>query len=248
MKDYNEKIKHLEKILFNQQYQRDRDIKFYDRIFDLKEGDVIVDGGTWNGMSILHFLPAITETGHVYSYEASPYLHKTARIKFRKFDNVTIKHKALWSSIGEIELFVDSRCVNSNSVMRDFIDIQSDRSITVETTTLDEDLKYIERLDAIKFNIEGAEIEALKGAKNILKKHSPQLIVDAHKINGAFCSEGIKDVLQDYGYNTYFDDYKMAYYATKDEIDERKTRDLYNERYRYEEKITGRKYEGYVWK
>ncbi len=61
----------------------------------------------------------------------------------------------------------------------------------------------LERLDLIKMDIEGAEIEALRGAVKVLERHRPELLVMAyHEREGSRTFERCADFLEARGYQT----------------------------------------------
>ncbi len=82
--------------------------------------------------------------------------------------------KALWSSSGQIVALPRYDL----SMLRRKGDNQP--VINVSTTTLDDDLADIGRLDWIKIDTEGAEIEILKGARKLIEKFNPKILVEWH--------------------------------------------------------------------
>lgn len=72
--------------------------------------------------------------------------------------------------------------------------------------------QHMEKIDIIKMNIEGAEIDALNGMKDILKKFKPLLLIMAdHEINGRITYFEVMDILKDIGYeNITLTDKKMV--------------------------------------
>lgn len=60
------------------------------------------------------------------------------------------------------------------------------------------------RLDLIKMDIEGAELEALEGMKNVLARHRPSLLIQAYHIrDGARTLERCEKYLQLHGYQCW---------------------------------------------
>jgi len=55
---------------------------------------------------------------------------------------------------------------------------QYDTQIAV--TTLDNVASEMSRIDLIKIDVEGAELRVLKGARSVLEKHSPRIVIEVH--------------------------------------------------------------------
>lgn len=102
------------------------------------------------------------------------------------------------SSFGSLEL----RVRNTTEYIGQVIDysescLQTTRMITIDSLTLN-------RVDLIKFDIEGMEIEALAGAKDTISKTMPQLIIEKVKCKEVelvnFCNQMNYKVFQ-FGFN-----------------------------------------------
>lgn len=57
--------------------------------------------------------------------------------------------------------------------------ISEEGTVSVKVNTLDEILKN-QKVDFIKMDIEGAEVEALKGAKKIIREQKPKLAISVY--------------------------------------------------------------------
>jgi hypothetical protein len=59
----------------------------------------------------------------------------------------------------------------------------------------------MDRIDFIKMDVEGAEIEALKGSMNTLKEFDVNLaIASYHEVDGKKTSHEVEKLLSEYGY------------------------------------------------
>ena len=103
-------------------------------------------------------------------------------IERARLKNVIIIPKALWSSKQTMRLNLHNRHDSHNLVSAPPKANNLAESETVETDTLDNILAEINvsKVDFIKMNIEGAELEALKGARQTLKNNNIKLAIEAH--------------------------------------------------------------------
>jgi FkbM family methyltransferase len=146
-------------------------------------GDVVIDaGGCW-GETALYFAQQVGERGSVVSYEFIP---SNLRVLDRNLaenpdlaKRVFVVREPLWSMGGQTLYYVDwgpgSR-VSFEKMRADFPDTQCSTT-TIDATVEKENLP---RLDFIKMDIEGAELNALKGAERSLKRFHPKLAVSLY--------------------------------------------------------------------
>jgi FkbM family methyltransferase len=89
---------------------------------------------------------------------------------------------AAYSSNGEITLFRGPSCAE-HSINEDF----GRGSYKVRARVLDEVLKElgIARVDLVKIDVEGAELEVLRGLEETLSKESPRVIMEVMKRDAA---------------------------------------------------------------
>ena len=170
----------------------------------IKQGDVVVDAGAWVGNTTYAFLDTLKDTGKIISIECNKDSYYLFNQIFDRVKNVISVNKAVWSSPGYEKLYLDTGHSRTQafSLMEDIKDIDNRRYYDmVECDTLDNILKdlSIDKVDHIKLNIEGAEMEALKGMSNILKS-KPNLYIYCHVINGIPTSKEIIDTLSKLGY------------------------------------------------
>ena len=86
-----------------------------------------------------------------------------------------------------------------------------DDDVVIPTSTIDKMVAEgkIEKVDFISMDIEGAEIEAIKGAENTLKKFKPKLAISLYHRPSDFktIAEYIKGL--NLGYKFYFNHFTM---------------------------------------
>lgn len=141
----------------------------YFDVFSAGEKEVFVDGGGYNGETTLGF---INWAGGDYSKICvfEPFIEMFQFVKKRvieeKIERIDLYNNALWSK-KESLYFLES---GSGS------HVAKKGTVAVKGVSLDEVLKE-EIVTFIKLDIEGSELEALKGAKNIIKKNKPRLAI-----------------------------------------------------------------------
>ena len=142
-------------------------------------------------------------------------------IEVNDLNNVIIVSKGVWSERTTRKLFL--RGLGGHSFLR-----RSESYDDINLDTLDNILKdlIIEKINFIKMDIEGAEIEALKGANTTLEKKTNLAISGYHEINGNPTYKAIISLLKKKGFsvtpftctspNTYYkNEEEQIIYASK---------------------------------
>jgi FkbM family methyltransferase len=151
-------------------------IDYWTYLYTPQLGDVIFDIGAGCGTDALVFSEMVGTEGKVYAFEAHPTtfrrLQKTCR--WNQLKNVRPIPRALWSESGSIWISDLEDDISNN--------VQSTQngalSIKVEATDLDAFVEenHIDRIDALKMNIEGAEKMAIRGMTKTIKRISNVVI------------------------------------------------------------------------
>jgi len=159
--------------------------------FCLNRGSVFVDVGANIGYYTLVASNLVGLSGRVHAIEPIPSTVAIlkANVKLNGCSNVIIHETAAWSSKGKLVLRVPKSWYGLASFARDGV------SVTVGAATLDELLQNEDFVDCMKIDVEGAELEVLRGAKSILKKTKYlvlELSRDVNKILKELQKEGFK--------------------------------------------------------
>jgi len=173
-------------------------VKGYDLHYNLKKGDVVLDAGAFTGDYTIFAAKKVGNSGKVIALEPDAKNRKILikNIKHEKLSNVIILPVGLWGS----NQFIDANFNGLHS------SIQNQGKNNIEVVKLDDLIKRlkIQKLDFIKMDIEGAEIEAIKGSVNTLKKLHPELaIASYHLVNGKPTSIFLEKFLSDLSYSVH---------------------------------------------
>jgi len=165
----------INKIVFNLIYSKKKYEQYFDNYFStkIKQGYVVYDIGANVGFYTSIYSQLVGENGKVYAFEPSIVNYQKLQNTTNIFSNVTLFNfgigetkMKLFLSQGEDEIGANSRLSNDASTFGNWIDIR----------TLDSFINDIEMPNAIKIDVEGFEIDVLKGASSILKNPKLQLI------------------------------------------------------------------------
>lgn len=140
--------------------------------FMYSEDEVLIDAGGYDGDTIEDFA-AFTENRYkrIYSFEPDKNTGELLKAKLYKYgDKVRFYPYGLWSETTTLPFCNDNQ-LDSSHIVND--DTASSR---IQCVKLDDIIKN-EVVTFIKMDIEGAEIPALYGAKNIILKDMPKLAI-----------------------------------------------------------------------
>lgn len=145
-------------------------------IFKPNRDDVVVDVGSHVGKYSLVASKLVGNSGKVIAIEAEPENYKALlrNISINSFTNITPLNLAAFNKNSKINLYIDE-LDNQNSLKAN---IKRGRSVEVEARTIDSIANEynISKIDFLKIDVEGAEVEVLEGMEHILR-NSPDLKV-----------------------------------------------------------------------
>ena len=152
----------------------------------IKENDTVIDVGANVGEISLRAANIVgNKVGKIYSFE--PDLIKFNRflnnIKINAVKNITPINKGLGNVDGVFNLSVVDE--NNRGMNRIVESNESLNTSKIEVTILDNyiKLKNITRVDLIKIDTEGFEMNVIKGAKDLLKRFRPILFIELDEKN-----------------------------------------------------------------
>lgn len=151
----------------------------------VKTGDRVVDVGANVGLYTVTLSRLVGNSGKVYSYEPVPdtYNTLTSVVKKLSLRNVETRGCALSDSVGqgsmEVPLYEEggenlyqARLVSVNATRH--------RTCSVEMCTLDSLIGTTDtdRIDFMKIDVEGHELQVLQGGRRMLEQFRPSLLIE----------------------------------------------------------------------
>jgi FkbM family methyltransferase len=147
-------------------FEEDKCIQYFgSSIVDFNSDDVVVDCGAYNGDTLEQFLQLNKDFKAYYLFEPDKDLLEQAK-------TITNDNRIYFVNKG---LFSSKKTLRFNKTMGENGCIVDGGNDTIEVISIDEYFK--EKVSFIKMDIEGSELEALKGAENAIRQYSPTLAI-----------------------------------------------------------------------
>lgn len=154
----------------------------------IPKGAVVVDGGANQGMYSAAFCKLVGDSGVVFSFEPN-------ELPFVCLCINAPKAKRYMMALGEKDGFCDiSQCKNYGGCH-----LKSGEKVAIRPL----DFLGLSRCDFIKLDLEGYEINALKGASRTIKKHKPVIVLevcDSHLQRFGYTKEYLYNYLNEINY------------------------------------------------
>jgi FkbM family methyltransferase len=158
-------------------YERILEITY--RLF-ISKGGTVVDIGAHTGRHTAVFADLVGEAGMVHAIEPLPDAVKSFRL--RNLGNNVKLHQLAISTKNGVVPFIYAQGTPEESGLRvksyNQPSLTVPRKIEVKTCPLDDVLHNVDKIDFIKIDAEGAEIECLKSGVNIISRTRPLISVE----------------------------------------------------------------------
>jgi FkbM family methyltransferase len=175
-----------------------------------RPGSVAIDAGAHIGLFTVTMARAVGPHGTVLSFEPTATNASVLRrtVSLNGLDDVVeCREEALAAARGTAEFYVDPHdASNANSLV---VTDRSVRSVRVPTMSVDDlAARHDAAISCIKIDVEGAELDVLRGAGATLQSQRPALALDVHPVqvtNAGGSVEAIWDLLAAAGYDLHVD-------------------------------------------
>jgi FkbM family methyltransferase len=138
----------------------------------INEGDYVLDAGANIGCYSYAFLNKISKRGMLYAFEPSIDTFECLEYNLGEYRNVRLYNEALSYKQGYCKVIEE----NDNKGMN-FCEEVKDKGISVRTI----DSLNLRKIDFIKIDVEGDELNVLIGAYDTIKKFKPTLYIEINK-------------------------------------------------------------------
>ena len=154
----------------------------------LEPGMVFVDCGANDGLHSLFAARRVGDTGRVIAVEPSSREHERlmANLRVNELENVTTARVALGASPGVATLAIAGEgheVLNTIGVRVSNPNVEAARHERVDVRTLDDLVSTLGlgRVDVIKLDVEGSELHVLEGARSVIARHRPLLLLEVEE-------------------------------------------------------------------
>lgn len=153
---------------------------FYDEF--INKESIVIDAGANIGTHTL-YLSKISKKVYAFEPQRILFYHLCANLFLNKCLNVYAKNQALYDKQTFLQLNENepNYFENNNSATIGLTHFKNIEKEKIEAVTIDS--LNLEKLDFIKIDAQGSDLQILKGAKNTIKKCSPKIIFEIEDKN-----------------------------------------------------------------
>ena len=171
----------------------------------LGPGGVVLDVGASIGGYTAVAADLVAPSGHVYAFEPGPDNLTALRQRFDGNGCVTVIAGAVSDRAGQETFHLDRTDPRRHSLASGNVG-RAGEIVTVSVVALDDYLGLVARLDLVKIDAQGAELHILRGARRLLRRFRPPVILELwpfglRQLGGE--PSAVLEELRDLGYETY---------------------------------------------
>ena len=147
----------------------------------VNRGDTVLDIGANFGVFTKLFSELVGPQGSVIAFEPIPQTFRTLAAGVKRYhkSNVRVLNKALSDTVGTVLMFVPQYAdIPGDNLYEASIvsNSQSRNTLAIDSVTIDS--LQLPRVDFVKIDVEGHELQVLQGGRRTLEQHHPTLMVE----------------------------------------------------------------------
>ena len=184
------------------------ELKFVGRL--LRPGMTVLDVGAHHGLYTLLASKLVRQKGRVIAFEPSPRERKRLmrHLRINRRRNVTVQPYALAAQSGPADLFVVEGSQDWCNSLRPPVVDQRTTKVRVEVNRVDNAIEAlnVRQVDFIKLDVEGAELNFLRGASRILCDFRPVILAEVQDVRTqpwGYAARQIIEFLEDLRYRWF---------------------------------------------
>jgi FkbM family methyltransferase len=177
-------------------------------------GQTVFDVGGDQGIYTLFFASRVGDQGRVVTFEPNPESHRriVANVELNQFQNVEVRHLGLGAEKGKLTFVFPAgepaRGSADAGIQAQILQEKDSRTIEIEVNSLDSEIiaSELPQPDLVKIDVEGLEMDVLRGMKETLKKRRPNLFIEVHGADTQSKDDNAKQVVKfllDAGYSVF---------------------------------------------
>jgi FkbM family methyltransferase len=184
------------------------DGKFYHKVIHniiqcfVRSGQVVIDCGAHSGRHTFPLCEKVGTSGRVYAIE--PITSLATQLKRKALPQLRVVEAAITDFQGATNFFHRKDEEASSAIVPYFCPIGAVDMVSVAARTLDGIVSEDETVRFLKLDIEGAEFDALRGARRILERDRPLIIFEHGSVESAsrynYNISEFRDFWDDLGY------------------------------------------------
>lgn len=176
--------------------------------FEVDPSDIVLDVGAWVGWFTVPAAKRAGKGGLVIAVEPEPKNLAFLKANVSTLSNVRVVEKCAWRCKKRIKLYLDRSTTQHSAV----IPPTPTGYIWVQADTLDNVVSElgVNKVNFIKIDVEGAELEVLEGAERVLKTAKKVAVAAYHPRDGKQTWPEVKRFLEARGFKTHVTPVKIV--------------------------------------
>jgi FkbM family methyltransferase len=170
-------------------------------VSEVKPGMTVADIGAHIGYYTLLLAKCVSPLGRVISFEPLPDNFTLLRknVELNQIQHVQTFAEAVFSRNGELAIAIAEAGCNSGEAS--VVHLRGTEQSRVPAVTLDSVSSRAGcRLDFVKMDVEGAEFDALLGAKETVARFRPKMLIELHHFDGNVAGHPVLQLLASWDY------------------------------------------------